>query len=201
MIHLIKKDLIIHYFSWFIYIGLIVFFTVFNKDTIFIIALISAVVMMNLFYFDEEANGYKLWISLPYRRSEIVTSRYASLLVVTAIVTLLVLLFNWQFNMVIWLEVIGGFITILITAAICFPLFYLFAQQRVMVFLLMLYIVLVIGVVHGIYYLYIALFDISFIAPYLTNSLFYVTTIAIGMIVYGLSWIVSLKIFDRKEII
>lgn len=167
----------------------------------FIIALISAVIVINLFYFDEGANGYKLWTSLPFTRNEIVSARYVSLLVISAIVIVLVIIFNWQFDTSLWLEVVGGIITILITASVCFPLFYLFAQKRVMFFLLTLYILFVIGAVHAIYYMYIALFDFTFIAQYLMAYQFYVVMIFIGIMIYCLSWKISLEIYNRKEII
>lgn len=200
MLHLIKKDIMIHHLSWLLYGGLIIFFTIFDKDPIFIIALMSAIVIMNVFYYDEEANGYKLWTTLPFTRREIVSARYISLLIISVIVVSFVMLINWQWDTLFWLEVIGSFITIMITAAFSFPLFYLFAQNRVILFLLTMYIIFVIGAVHGIYYLYVYLFDIAFISPYLMTPLFYIGATLVGLIVYLLSWILSLKIYNRKEI-
>lgn len=201
MLHLIKKDIVIHHLSWALYIGMIIFFTIFNKDPIFIIALMSALIIMNVFYYDEEANGYKLWATLPFTRQEIVSARYISLLIISAIVMLFVMILNWQWDIIFWLEIIGSFITIVITAAICFPIFYFFAQKRVMISLLVMYIVFVIGAVHGIYYLYLALFDISFISPHLTAPIFYVLAGIVGLMIYLLSWKISLKIYNQKEIL
>src|SRR5699024_10952576 len=169
MLHLIKKDFRIHYVSWYLYVGLIVFFTLFNKDPMFIIALISSVIIMNLFYYDEESNGYKLWTSLPFRRHDIVSSRYVSLLLTMIFVTGCVLLMNRQWDLTLVLEVFGSVITILLTAALFFPIFYYFAQQRLMFFFLILYVIIVIGVVHGLYYSYLYLLKIAFLLPYLST--------------------------------
>src|SRR5699024_8558087 len=125
----------IHNLSWLIYFGMLLFFIIFDKDPMFIIAFMSAIVIMYVFYFDEQTNGHKLWNALPFTRHEIVSARYSSLLVVILIIMIAVmissLLFNKAWDSVFWQEVFGSFITIIITSAICFPTFYYFAQRSI----------------------------------------------------------------------
>lgn len=101
----------------------------FDKNQIFVIALMSAVVMTNAFYYEEDINGHKLWNALPYTRNEIVSARYSSLLIVffviaTAVIMVgLVLKNEWELGLL--QEVIGSLIVLFLAGAVCFPLFFL----------------------------------------------------------------------------
>lgn len=205
MLQLIKKDLYIHKLSWLIYFAMLVFFMYFNKDIFFVIALMSAIVTMYSFYYDEQANGHKLWNSLPFTRSEIVSARYFSLLVVTLIMTVVTVAVEWVlhggWDTALWPELIGSFVLLLISGSIFFPLFYTFAQRNAVFILVILSILFVIAGVHVLYYSYIWLIENTMIVQSMGEGLFWSTATAVSLVSYGISWGLSIKIYKAKELL
>ncbi|MDY0406500.1 ABC-2 transporter permease [Virgibacillus sp. 179-BFC.A HS] len=206
MLHLIKKDIVIHKFSWIIYFALLVFFVALDKDVIFIIALISAIITMDAFYADDQANGHTLWNALPFTRSEVVSARYASLLVFTVIsmgtVILVELIFKWDWEPSLWKEVIGSFILMVLSGALCFPIFYWLSSQRKVIFvLLILYILLVIAGTYAFYYLYLYLSESQIVPRTLSDGQLFGFAILTALCLYTLSWRLSIKIYRNREIV
>ena len=204
MIQLIKKDLAIHKLSWLLYFGMMIFFMGFNKDVIFVIAIISAIVIMNTFYFDELAHGHKLWNSLPFTRKEIVSARYCSLIVVTMLITIIVMgvegILNGGWSYVAWEEVIGSFIVMTLSSSIFFPLIYKFSQPKIIFTFVLLYTGSVIGGVYGIYYSYDYLVEMTSFFHKISIGTFW-GMLALGSVLwYFISWSLSLKIYKAKEL-
>ncbi|WP_153720682.1 ABC-2 transporter permease [Sporosarcina cascadiensis] len=209
MLLLIKKDLAIHKLSWLLYFAMLVFFMSFNKDIIFVIALISAIIIMNTFYYDELANGHRLWNTLPFTRKEIVSARYYSLLVNISIVAAVVLLITFIPSTIFtsppslmstWEEVIGSFVVMTISASLFFPLVYKLAEKKSIFTFVILYILSVIAGVYGLYYSYDYLIRSSVITPS-SIGLFWGMLAASSFIFYLLSWGLSLRIYKAKEIL
>ncbi|MEW9676975.1 ABC-2 transporter permease [Lentibacillus sp. L22] len=205
MLQLIKKDLAIHKFLWIIYFAMLIFFIAFDKDAIFIITLISAYLMMDAFYADEQANGHRLWNALPFTRSEVVSSRYAGLLVITFIcssaVMVLELIFKAGWNMSLWKEVVGSVVLMMFLGALCFPVFYWISKQKVIFTLLILYVLLHIAGSYAFYYLYLYLLDTRIVPQVLSNGQLFGSGFVIAICLYLLSWRLSITIYKRREII
>lgn len=205
MLQLIKKDLFIHKLSWLTYFAMLIFFMYFNKDIFFVIALMSAIVTMYSFYYDEQANGHKLWNSLPFTRSEIVSARYFSLLAVTLIITAVTVAVEWAlhggWDSILWQELIGSLVLLLISGGIFFPLFYAFAQKNAVFILVILSILFVIAGVHVLYYSYMWLIDNTSIVQSMGEGLFWSMATAVSLVLYVLSWGLSIKIYKAKELL
>lgn len=204
MLLLIKKDLVIHKLSWFLYFAMLIFFISFNKDLLFVIALMSAIVMMNTFYFDELANGHKLWNSLPFTRKEIVSARYSTLFVVTLIMAFIVLAVEGAIHGGLassaWEEVIGSFVIMMISASVFFPIIYKFSQRNIIFTFVIAYILFVIAGVYALFYSYLHLTNTTSIIQTIGVGLFW-SILALGSLVgYFISWSISLKIYKSKEL-
>ncbi|WP_062106433.1 ABC-2 transporter permease [Bacillus niameyensis] len=205
MLQLIKKDITIHKFQWIMYFAMLLFFMYWDKDAIFIVAIISAVIIMNAFYADEQANGHKLWNALPFTRSEIVGARYLSLMVVTIIsmstVMIIELIMSGGWELSLWKQVVGSFVLMIFSGALCFPLFYRLAQKNVIFILIILYILLVIGGSYSFYYSYKYMLDTLIIPQILSNSLFFVLSVFLALCLYLFSWMLSIKIYKSRELV
>ena len=205
MLQLIKKDIAIHKFSWFIYIAMITIFIYAGNDIIFISALMSAIITMYAFYADERANGHRLWNALPFSRSEIVGARYVSLIVNILICMLLVMIIELltagALGGIFWREILGSFVLVLISSAVFFPVFYLLSQRSAIFISLILYILLVIGGAHFLYYLYLDLINTSVIPQTFSDVQFFGFGLFLSFSLYALSCGVSVKIYKNKEII
>jgi len=205
MLQLIKKDVTIHKFQWFIYFAMLVFFMFLDKDAIFIIALMSASITMNAFYADEQANGHKLWNALPFTRSEIVGARYSSLIVVTiismCIVMIIELIMKGGWDLPLWKQVIGSFVLIMLSGALYFPLFYWLSQRNIIFILFILYILVVIAGAYSFYYLYVYLSDTLIIPQTLSDGQLFGFGLMIALSFYMLSWRLAIKIYKNREIV
>ncbi|GIP35135.1 ABC-2 transporter permease [Paenibacillus sp. J2TS4] len=205
MLQLIKKDIAIHKFQWLMYFAMLLFFMFLDKDAIFIIALMSAIITMNAFYADEQANGHKLWNALPFIRSEIVGARYSSLLVVTIIcmstVMMIEPIFKGGWELSLWKELIGSFVLMMLSGALCFPIFYWLSQRNVIFVLLILYILIVIAGAYSFYYLYLYLSDTLIIPQTLSDGKLFGFGLLIALCLYMLSWRLSIKIYKAREIL
>lgn len=205
MLQLIKKDIVIHKLSWLIYMAMIAIFIYAGNDIIFIAALMSAVITMYVFYADEKANGHRLWNALPFCRSEIVGARYVSLIVNMAICILFIMGIEFiaagGLGAVFWKEILGGLVLVLISSAVFFPLFYLLSQRNVVFIFLVLYILLVIGGAHFLYYLYVDYIHTSIIPRTFSETQFFSFGILLALFFYGISYGISMKIYRNKEII
>lgn len=205
MLQLIKKDMAIHKFSWLIYSVITLVYMFAGNDIIFIIALMSAIIIVNVFYADERANGHKLWNAMPFTRREIVSARYMSLIIIIFFNMLLVmtieLVMAGGLELAFWKGVMGSFILILITSAIFIPILYSLAQQNAVFILYVLYILLVIGAVYLFYYFYLYLTDNFIIPQTLSNVQFFGFGIVISICLYILSFVLSVRIYKNKVII
>lgn len=205
MLQLIKKDIAIHKFQWLLYLAMLLFFMLLDKDAIFIIALMSAIITMNAFFADEQANGHKLWNAMPFTRSEIVSARYSSLLVVTVIsmstVMMIEPILNGGWDVSIWKELVGGVVLIMLSGALCFPIFYWLSQRSVIFVLLILYILLVIAGAYSFYYLYLYLSDTLIIPQALSDGKLFGFGFVIALCLYMLSWRLSIKIYKNRGIL
>lgn len=175
-----------------------------NKDIIFVIALMTAIVTMNAFHYDEQANGHKLWNSLPFTRKEIVSARYVSLLVITAICTILVFAVDkvlhdkWAF--LLWEEWMGSFVLMMVLAGIFFPLIYKLSERKTIFTFVILYILCTLAGVYGFYYSYMYLTNNTSVIQTMGTGLFWSLLVAGALVWYFISWGFSIKIYKAKEL-
>ena len=205
MKQLIIKNILIHKYQWFLYLLIAAIFLIMGNDLLYEVEIISAIITMNEFYYDEKANGDKLWNSLPFTRKEFVGSRYASLLLNTLFSTIIVLFIEYairrsiQFTFV--KEVSGSILIMMLSAALCFPLFYGLRQRKVIFALLVLYILLIVGGVFVIYYGYLHLLTTGIIPEVFQDWQLFAIAFAITCFLYFTSWKLSVVLYSRRDLV
>lgn len=202
MFNLIFKDILIQKKVFFIYIATIIIYLLIDVSPIPIVVVCSLSFINMALSYDEKDNANILLNSLPYTRKEIVSSRYVGVLIFTSLFIMLTyggsFLLNGKETPFSWKAIL--FIMGLVMVAISFmlPVFYKFKRQ---------YLVFAAGALFGIY-----LATIKFLVPNLNETLreltrkflalqetqMYLVAILTIAILYIGSWLLSIRIYERK---
>ncbi|MEQ6354830.1 ABC-2 transporter permease [Lysinibacillus sp. M3] len=202
MFNLIFKDILIQKKVFLIYIASIMIYLLIDVSPIPIVVVCSLSFINMALSYDEKDNANILLNSLPYTRKEIVSSRYIGVLIFTSLFIMLTyggsFLLNGKETPFSWKAIL--FIMGLVMVAISFmlPVFYKFKRQ---------YLVFAAGALFGIY-----LATIKFLVPNLNETLreltrkflalqetqMYLVAILTIAILYIGSWLLSIRIYERK---
>ena len=211
MTNLIWKDLIVQKRLLPLYVGIMgfYFFSDFSSIAVSDISpfawlafIMSTTLIMNAFYYDEKDNINILLNSLPYTRRQIVSSKYIGALLFTALFLVLTIVGSFIVNgmelAVSWKEVLQTFGLVMAWLTIMFPFFYKFKQQYL---LLGAVIFLIVGITafNILFHLFNARFGkfMEWLAG-LTDLQFY-SALGLGIVLlYGASWRLSIRIYERK---
>lgn len=200
MFNLIRRDVILQKRMILTFIPFILLFVILGSHhPAFIFLLASIFIPFNAFAYDEKAEVNILLNSLPYTRSEIIASRYLGAIVYMILsigVTSVALgVFNRSFTMTDM--AIGGAL-FLIFAAFTFPLFYILKPGYISMAVIIGFIVIAgIGPAIGLFMAERITTIIEFISS-LSTLVRYVGAAIIVMMIYGVSWVVSTIIYQRK---
>ena len=203
MKQLIVKSILMHKYYWFVYFLMAAIFVFMVKDVLFIITFVSTVITMNEFYYDEKANGDKLWNSLPFTRKELVGSRYVSLLLNTIFATIFVFfmeLVRWGTLQVSFKkEVVGSFLLVMLTASIFFPLLFGLKQRKIVFTFFVLYLLVISGGGYAAYYGYWHLEGAGIIPDVIKDwQIFTALFVMIGLLFLG-SIRLSSELYSRRD--
>lgn len=202
MFNLIFKDILIQKKVFLFYISTIVIYLFAGASPIPIVILYSLTFINMAFSYDEKDNANILLNSLPYTRKEIVTSKYVGALIFTTLFISITyvgdFLLNGKETSFSWKAIllIMGFVMVAISFML--PVFYKFKRQYLMFFA---------GALVGIY-----LATIKFLVPNLNETLreltrkfltlqetqMYLVAILTIAILYIGSWLLSIRIYERK---
>lgn len=200
MLKLVYKDIRLQRNTMLIMLPFLCLFLFEGTSIIFISILFCIALIMNAFAVDEKSSINLLLNSLPYTRKEIVTSKYISACLLTAIVLLTIMLGSWIIHgesiPLIQLVLISAFVAIFIAAA--FPFSYLLNSQYLFIA----------GIVTFVVYLFIAntfIPDLNDRIRSLTQSILsydhtqlYLYVLLTSGILSILSWMISMRIYSRK---
>lgn len=200
MFSLVRKDLILQKSSIFL-LPVLCAYLAFNTSILWVGIVFSIVISMTSFTKDEKSAIHILFNSLPYTRSEIVSSKYIVTLIFTAIVGLAILIGNYFINGVIvdWKVLILMFSIVLSVISFIFPLSYKFNSNR-------LWMITLVG--SGIFLVAVNLFIknwldqirgfIGWMLALEDHQLYYMMAGAV-LILYAGSWLLSMHIYKKRE--
>jgi|SRR5690625_2267972 len=199
MFNLIRRDVILQKKLLLTYIPFIVLFIITDSHPALTFLVASIFIPFNSFYYDEKAETNILLNSLPYKRKEIIASRYlgATIYMVLSIgVTSLALFVANKPFTIADIAIAGGLF--LIFAAFTFPLFYIFKSGHIFTVVLISFILLA-GIGPPI---------VMFLAEHLTAITDFIVSLSIPVLymgstvviigLYGISWGVTTIIYQQK---
>ncbi|GAF63421.1 ABC transporter permease protein [Bacillus sp. TS-2] len=203
MLNLIKKDLFLQRMSFIFYPILILIYIFSGLHPYFIVVFIGLVFLATAFYSDQKDKAQLLFLSLPYTRKEIVSARYLVVLFFPLPLIIIYLIghhvmnrtdYSFDFSMMA-----VSYLIILITSALVMPLIYKFNFQTVII----MAVILIIGGFGVLEFMNGEQVDYIFEALsnfyHLIAEGFKSFMIPVGILLYLLSWILSIKIYQSKE--
>lgn len=202
MINLILKDVLIQKKFILFYIAtIIIYLWAGVPSLLFLGFLYSVIFILNAFAYDEKDNATILLNSLPYTRKEIVSSKYIGSLIFTTIFVFMIyvgdFLINGKWGLFIWKEMLLIMGLVMVAISFMFPIAYKFKTQ---------YLLIALSVLFGIYMLTISLLvPINDILRELTRTfltlqetqMYVVVSITVIILFIG-SWLLSIRIYERK---
>lgn len=200
MLNLIRKDIVLQKKTLMILLPLLFAYLFIGTSTIWVGVLFSIAIIMQSFSMDEKSSIHLLLNSLPYTRKEIVSSKYLGACVFMFIIVLTIIIGNLiiQREMIQWkqLLLLTGIVAVFISFA--FPFAYLFKSQYLMVVFAVSFVLYFIIVGKFIPDLNDRLREFIQIVLSIDNSLFYLGVMLSVVLLYVLSWLLSICIYSRK---
>lgn len=199
MFSLVRKDLILQKSS-ILLLPVLCAYLAFNTSILWIGIVFSIVISLNSFSTDEKSPIHILFNSLPYTRKEIVTSKYISAFIFTAMVAIAIFIGNYFINGMIvdWKVFVLMFGIVLSVISVIFPLSYKFTSNQ----LLMVSLVL-----SGIFLVAVNFFVknwidqirafIGWLLALEGNQIYFMMAGAV-FILYAGSWLLSMYIYKKK---
>ncbi len=202
MINLILKDVLIQKKIILFYIATIIIYLLAGVPSLIPLGfLYSVIFILNAFAYDEKDNANMLLNSLPYTRKEIVSSKYIGSLIFTTIFVFMIyagdFLINGNGGLFIWKEMLFIIGLVMVAISFMFPISYKFKTH---------YLLIALGVLLGIY-----MFTISLLVPIndilreiarkfltLQETQMYSIAIITTVILYIGSWLLSIRIYEKK---
>jgi len=202
MFNLIFKDILIQKKVFLFYIATLIIYLLVDVSPILIVVVYSLTFINMALSYDEKDNANILLNSLPYTRKEIVSSRYIGVLIFTSLFIMITyggrfLLYGKEASFS-WKAILLIMGLVLVAISFMLPVFYKFKRQ---------YLVFAAGALVGIY-----LVTIKFLVPNLNETLkeltrkfltlqetqMYFVAILTIVILYIGSWLLSIRIYERK---
>ncbi|MCI1696393.1 ABC-2 transporter permease [Aneurinibacillus aneurinilyticus] len=202
MFNLILKDILIQKKIIIVYVATLLLYLLLNISPVFIGFIYSIVFIMTAYSYDEKDNINILLNSLPYTRKEIVSSKYIGALIFTSLFVIVIfvgdLVVNGNAALFSWKETLLIFGLVMVTTAFILPFSYKFKSQ---------YLLIASAVLFGLYILAISFFFRNLndrlrelIQEFMTlqEIQFYFLAILMILILYIASWLLSIRIYERK---
>lgn len=196
MFNLIKRDIILQKKLLIFFIPFIIFFIYFWSSPAFIFVVSALYMPFNALSYDEQTDTDKLLNSLPYKRKEIIASRYVGtiifMLVSFALAAVLMFMFNETFSVN---DILMASAAFLVFASITFPLFHVFQHGNISIIITIIFIISValISLLSELFMQFPNLLE-------LMNDTFFISALTIrSLIIYGMSWTLSHRLYLRKD--
>lgn len=199
MLNLIKRDAIIQKKQLYVFIPFMLFFILMQVPPVLLFLVTSIYIPLNAYVYDERAETNVLLNSLPYTRKEIIAARYLGSICYIALSVLLsigiLVLFNQPFK---WLDVGIGITSAILFSSLAFPMFYIFKRGYVSMVIMISFLVLVVLIPRILPKIATQLSEVISFIQTLTLPVVYGGVAAITIIIYSLSWFVTMMIYERK---
>lgn len=200
MFNLIRKDIVLQKRTLMIMLPILVVYLFEELSSIYGGMLFSIAIIMNAYNIDEKSSINMLLNSLPYTRKEIVSSKYISAFVFIGMVVFTIFMGNLIIHqeITIWKDILFIVCLVMVAISLIFPFSYKFKSQYILIGAL---------VSLAIYLMIIPIFipnvtDIirEFVQMLLTlqAAQFYLIIVLSVMALYACSWLLSIRIYERK---
>lgn len=202
MVNLIFKDILIQKKMILLYIATIILYLLIDVSLVRIGFLYSLAFITMAFSYDEKDNANILLNSLPYTRKEIVSSKYIGVLIHVSIIIIITYLGNVLLNgkgaLFLWKDILLIIGLVMVAMSFILPICYQFKTQSLMI---------AVGILFGLY-----MVTINFLFPSFKDTLseltqrfltlqdiqMYVVATLTIIILYFVSWLLSIFIYERK---
>ncbi|WP_170006629.1 ABC-2 transporter permease [Bacillus fonticola] len=210
MSQLVLKDILIQNRLMLMYVGLVVLYLFLQIPFMYSISIIAVMYIINTHYYERRGNTSLLMNSLPYTRKQIVTSKYIGAAIATFGFTIMTLLLQSLFTLLLpnpiehlpftGREIGTSLLVVMVTTAVYLPIYYRFSNNYLLIgmsFVIVLSLVLAGNLVE----------NISMLSSWMEwwNTLPIVPTIGVGLfvfiVIYGGSWWLCLRIYERKDLV
>ncbi|GGA26004.1 MULTISPECIES: ABC-2 transporter permease [Psychrobacillus] len=200
MLNLIRKDIALQKKTLIILLLPLFAYLFFGSSTIWIGVLFCIAIIMQGFSMDEKSSSNLLFNSLPYTRKEIVSSKYVG----ACVFTFLVLATIFMGNLIIHKEMIQleqllfTMSIVMLFISFAFPFSYLLNSQYLMIAFAVLFVLYFIIVNMFIPNLNDRIRELVQTALSFDNSLLYLIVVVSVLLIYIVSWMLSIRIYSKK---
>lgn len=203
MVNLIWKDLLIQKWHIPLYIAIIAFYFWIDISSLAWLGFIVSIsFIMNAFYYDEKDNINILLNSLPYMRKQIVSSKYIGAILFTALFAGLTIIGSFIVNGMeldfSWKDVLQTFGLVMAWLAVIFPFFYKFKQQYLLIGAVIFFIIIMLTFKIVIYFFNERFGGMIKWLVSLPDLQLYSSITFIILLLYSGSWLLSIRIYERK---
>lgn len=199
MVNLVKRHLIVQKWQIYTFIPFVLVFVLSNVPPILIFLVVSIFIPYNALTYDERAETDKLLNSLPYTRKEIIASRYMGAIVYMifslVITSFLLHLFQKPFTFV---DLVMGAGLFLVFVALTFPVYVFIKQGNITLFILIGLILSVWLVRPTVAFMTTNYPELITVITTISKSSMYIIGSIFVMLLYCLSWWLSLYLYERK---
>lgn len=202
MFNLIKKDFLLQKRLLIVYVILLIMYLRADLSIVFTVVTISSLFVINSHYYDEKDKANILLNSLPYTKKEIVSAKYIEASLSAAVFIVLFVIAQYVMDSSLgnfsFIQIISCFLGTMIFTAFYLPFFYKFTQQYILICFSAV-IVLVVILARPITEFVVSNFPetIQTLQEMATFQIYSMVTILV-LIIYGFSWILSIKIYSNK---
>lgn len=200
MLSLVRKDLILQKPTLLMMLPVLFILMTFSSSYMYLGVLFSIAIIMNAFAADEKSTIHLLLNSLPYTRREIVGSKYAGALLFLLLVVLTIYAGNYIFHKEVTEAINILFIVSFVLGALSFmlPFSYTFKSQYLLIGTLVLFAVYMVAANSLIPDLNDRVRSYTAALLALEKEKLYVILIGTASLLYGCSWLLSVRIFEKK---
>lgn len=200
MFNLIRKDLVLQKSTLLILLPALVVYLLIKTSSVWDGIVFSIAIIMNAFANDEKTSIHTLLNSLPYTRKEIVGSKYIGAFIFTGIVVFTIFIGNLIIHkeITLWKDILLMVSLVFVAISLIFPFSYKFKSQYLFIATIVLFVVYM--VVINFFILNLNDKIRAFVQMLLTvQSIQFYWIMALSvMALYACSWLLSIRIYERK---
>ncbi|MGM0941219.1 MAG: ABC-2 transporter permease [Bacillota bacterium] len=200
MLNLIRKDILLQKNGILILLPALFIYLFFGTSITWVSIVFSIVIIMDVFSKDEKSSTNLLLNALPYTRNEIVSSKYIGAIILMTFVLLTISVGNWIIHseMVQWKQLLLITSIVVIFISFAFPFCYLFKSRYLMNASIVLFCLYLVIVNTFIVDLNDRIRNIVHTILSLENTQLYLFVTLSVVLLYVISWILSIRIYRRK---
>ncbi|MGE6517399.1 ABC-2 transporter permease [Lysinibacillus sphaericus] len=202
MFSLIRKDFLLQKHILLLYIAILLLFSLFGDASVYVGFIFSLSFIMSACSFDEKDNINILLNSLPYTRKEIVASKYIGALLFTMLFVIVMYVGDFILNgnkasfLVKEMLLIIGLV--MITTSFLLPFLYKFKMQYLHMAMVALVVIYLITISFFIRNLHDVVRELTQKILTLQEIQLYFFAILLVIVLYIGSWLLSIRIYERK---